>query len=58
MQTIEIIKGSRKVIATRNDENSKWTANVYVNNGETITLVRGKFQTEKGLRSWAEKKLA
>ena len=57
MQTIEITKGTRKVIATRNDELSKWNARLYVNNGETATLSAGKFKTEKGLRAWAEKKL-
>ncbi len=57
MQTVEITKGTRKVIATRNDESSKWNARLYVNNGETATFSAGKFKTEKGLRAWAEKKL-
>jgi hypothetical protein len=53
MQQIEITSGSRKVIAFRNDEASKWEARLYVNNGETATLTCGKFKTEKGLRNWA-----
>lgn len=58
MQTIEIVQGTRKVIAFRNDESCKWDARLYVNNGETATLTCGKFKTEKGLRAWAAKKLA
>lgn len=57
MQTIEITSGSRKVIAFRNDEGSQWEARLYVNKGETATLTCGKFKTEKGLRTWAAKKL-
>ena len=53
MQTIEIADGSRKVIASRNDSSSKWNARLYVNNGETATLVARKFKTEKGVRDWA-----
>lgn len=58
MSQIEITKGSRKVIAYRNDEGSKWSARMYVNNGETATLTCGKFKTEKGLRNWADKVLS
>ena len=58
MQTIKIENGSRQVIATRNDSDSKWNARLYVNNGETATPENGKFKTEKGLRTWAAKKLA
>lgn len=55
MNQIEITDGTRKVIAFRNDENSKWNARLYVNNGETATLTNGKFKTESGLRKWASK---
>ena len=57
MQAIEIANGSRKVIASRNDSASKWTARLYVNNGETATLVARKFKTENGVRKWAAKQL-
>lgn len=57
MNQIEITNGSRKVIAFRNDEASKWDARLYVNRGETATLTCGKFKTEKGLRKWANKVL-
>jgi hypothetical protein len=57
METIEITNGSRKVVAFRNDANSKWEARLYVNKGETATLTCGKFKTEKGMRTWAAKKL-
>lgn len=50
--------GSRKVIAFRNDQQSRWTATLYVNRGDTITNIRGTFQTERGLRKWAEKQLS
>ena len=55
---IEIVKGNRAVIASRNDINSQWTANLYVNtrggiqNGD-ITTTRGVFKTEAGVRAWA-----
>jgi hypothetical protein len=58
MQTIKIQNGSRQVVATRNDDGSKWSARLYVNNGETATLECGQFKTEKGMRAWATKKLA
>lgn len=55
---IEIVKGSRKVIAFRNDPTHKWSARLYVNNGETATLTHSTFKTEKGLRRWADKVLS
>jgi len=58
MQTLKIANGSRQVIATRNDESSKWNARLYVNGGETATLQCGKFKTVKGLTNWANKVLA
>lgn len=58
MNQIEITNGRRKVIAFRNDETYPWEARLYVNNGETATLTCGKFKTEKGLRTWAAKKLS
>lgn len=58
MQQIEITNGSRKVIATRNDESYKWNARLYVNHGETATLLCGKFKTENGVRQWANGKLS
>lgn len=58
MQDLTITKGTRQVIAFRNDSNSKWQARLYVNNGQTATLTSGQFKTEKGLRKWAEKHLS
>jgi hypothetical protein len=55
MTTIEITNGTKKVIATRNDEASKWNARLYVNGGETSTLVARKFKATKSLREWAAK---
>lgn len=55
MNSITITKGTRVVIATRNDESSQWNARLYVNGGETATLVSGRFKTERGLRKWAER---
>jgi len=58
MQTITITAGTKQVIASRNDESSKWSSRLYVNNGETATLVTGKHGTEKGVRAWASKVMA
>jgi hypothetical protein len=58
MQTKEITSGDRKVIATRNDEASKWHARLYVNGGETATLTSAKLKTTNGLTQWAKKVLA
>lgn len=57
MQTIKIINGTRQVIASRNDESSKWSSRVYVNGGETATLVTAKHSTDKGVRAWAAKQI-
>jgi hypothetical protein len=58
MQTITIKQGSRVVIATRNDEGSRWGSRLYVNGGETATLQAAKHKTEAGVRKWAETVLA
>jgi len=58
MDQIEITRGSRKIIATRNDASSRWNARLYVNGGDTATLIARTFKTESGLRTWAEKILA
>jgi hypothetical protein len=58
MQQFETINGSRKVISSRNDDASKWFSRLYVNGGETATLVTGKHASEAGARKWAEKALA
>lgn len=57
MQSLTIEDGTRQVVATRNDSESKWEARVYVNRGETATLETGKFKTETGVRRWASKKI-
>lgn len=58
MQFKEIAKGTRKVVATRNDDNSEWQSRLYVNNGETATLTNAKHKTLKGVEKWAAKVLA
>lgn len=58
MQTITITNGTRQVISSRNDELSKWTSRLYVNGGETATLVSAKHSTDKGVRAWAAKVMA
>lgn len=50
--------GSRQVIASRNEAGSIWNARLYVNNGETATLVAGKFKSDAGLERWAAKQLS
>ena len=58
MFTITIKDGSRHVIATQNDEKSLWNARLYVNNGETATLVAKKFKSQAGVWKWATEILA
>ncbi len=58
MQQFETVVGTRKVISSRNDDASKWQSRMYVNGGETATLVTGKHATEANARKWAEKVLA
>ena len=58
MQQFETTKGSRKVISSRNDEGHEWSSRLYVNYGETATLVCAKHKSEGGARKWAAKVLA
>jgi hypothetical protein len=58
MQTIETTKGSRKVISTSNGEGYDWSSRLYVNGGETATLICAKHKSEAGVRKWAAKVLA
>lgn len=52
-----LARGTRQVIASRNDTNSSWSARVYVNNGETATLLCCKRATADGVRKWADKNI-
>lgn len=58
MQTIKTVNGTRQVISSRNQEGSTWWSRLYVNNGETATLVNAKHSTETGARKWAAKQLS
>lgn len=55
MNQMTIKNGSKQVVAFRNDEASKWNARLYVNDGETATLVAKKFTTLASLKAWAAK---
>lgn len=57
MQMFEIKSGTQSVISTSNGEGYSWSSRVYVNKGETATLVCAKHKTEKGARKWAAKAL-
>ena len=65
MLFLEIKQGNRAVIATRNDEESRWHARLYVNARNcdvthpdaTATNSCGTFKTEAGVRRWASKHL-
>lgn len=51
--------GSRQVIINSNPgDTSHFWSNLYVNNGETITNIRGTHSTLAGAKRWAEKQLA
>ena len=56
MKQFTIAKGTRQVIVTEQD--GRYSARFYVNNGETATLTCWKGKTEKGARLFAEKALA
>jgi hypothetical protein len=58
MSKIEIRSGTQSVIATSNGEGFSWSGRVYVNGGETATLLTAKRKTEAGIRKWAAKILA
>ena len=55
-QQIEFRAGSRIVISTLRA--AGWDSRLYVNSGETATLVSAKHKSGKGVRAWAEKQLA
>ena len=57
METIRFGGPSRFVIASRNDANSKWSARLYVNLGETATQTARKFSTIEQAERWADKLL-
>lgn len=50
---IEFIEGSRRVVLTRNSGADKWNARLYVNDGDTATLVSAKFRTVAKAEKWA-----
>jgi hypothetical protein len=52
-----IKKGSREVIISANTDAGPFSSRLYVNNGETATLVAAKAKTLKGARKQAEKML-
>ena len=53
MAQIEIKNGTRVVVSVSNG--FSWSSRLYVNGGETATLVCAKHKTEAGVRRWAEK---
>jgi hypothetical protein len=55
MRQIEITAGTRKIIATSNGAGRPFTSTLYVNGGETATLIRAKHKSEAGMRKWADK---
>jgi hypothetical protein len=56
MRQFSIKAGSREVVIS--EDLGRFTANLYVNNGETITGQRWTGKSEAGARRWAEKTLA
>ena len=51
----EVVQGSRKVIITGD---AVFSSRLYVNNGETATLICAKHKTLAGAQKWAAKALA
>lgn len=55
MQTITAKSGTRQVITTSNDSEGPFWSRLYVNNGETATLLNATHKSLKGAAKWAEK---
>jgi hypothetical protein len=50
--------GTRIVLHARVGNGRQWISCLYVNNGETITSIRGRHCTLSGAKKWAAKQLA
>jgi hypothetical protein len=55
MKTHNIQNGTRVVIVT--EDMGRFSSRLYVNNGETATLICAKHKTLKGAQRWAAKVL-
>lgn len=55
MTQYTINNGSRQVVITNSGD--RWTARLYVNNGETATLRSWRGKTEAGALKWAQRTL-
>lgn len=53
MNTTKIQNGTRVVMVT--EDMGRFSSRLYVNNGETATLVCAKHKTLKGAQRWAAK---
>lgn len=56
MKTHKIQNGSRLAIVT--EDMGRFSSRLYVNNGETATLICAKHKTMDGVQRWASKVLA
>lgn len=57
METMRITRGSRVVIASRNDATARWESRLYVNGGDTATATAAKHKTTFGALRWAKRLL-
>ncbi len=55
MRQFETRIGNRVVISTGNGDGYAWNSRLYVNGGETVTMLCAKRKTESGARKWAKK---
>lgn len=55
MQTITAQVGTRQVITTSNDAAGPFWSRLYVNSGETATLLSATHKSLKGAAKWAQK---
>ena len=58
MRQFEATNGIRKVITTQDGPKCAFHSRLYVNGGETATLVAAIHKTERGARTWAARQLA
>jgi hypothetical protein len=55
MQIQIATQGTRQVLTTSNDAEGPFWSRLYVNNGETATMVSATHKSLKGAAKWAQK---
>ena len=58
MLQMETRRGTRVVVSTRNASGQAWRSRLYVNDGQTPTLLTASHRSQRGARQWAARTLA